>query len=167
MKAIIPLLTLSILTITSCNKQWTDPSLNKTDENFVIMAAFHNLNEIEAGALTHTKSLDKAVVEFADKMEYEHREAQNELRTLLESNHLTMRFDENLETMKLRMIQLKGRTFDSTYVHTHVYYQQNIMKIFQDEIDNGNDQGLKYYASKYINHIKLYNNQASKLAREF
>ncbi len=167
MKSTILTFTFAFASLTSCNKQWTDPSLNATDQNFIVMAASHNLNEIEAGVLAHNKSSDVAVLAFADKMEYEHREAQNELRSLVESNHLNMRYNEKLETMKLQLIQLKGRDFDSSYVHKHLAYQRKILQIFEDEIQNGKDEGLKYYASKYINHLKLNREYAAVLAQNF
>jgi putative membrane protein len=116
MKAITVILSTTIIILgTSCKKK--DP-LNDTDRNFLTMASYGNYNEIDAGQLAATKATDTLVKNFGNRMITDHQIAKNELISLAQNKEVTLPTgpDQTHITMKQQLMNMSGRTFDSTYI---------------------------------------------------
>jgi putative membrane protein len=60
---------------------------------------------------------------------------------------------------------LSGRSFDTAYINSQIKDHQKTLSIFQMEINDGDNQNVRNYASKYLPHIQMHLQKADSLSR--
>ena len=143
------------VTFTACDKD-DDIKLNDTDRNFMTQAAISNLAEIEAGQLASTMGQKDSVKKYGAMMVMEHQPAYNSLDSIAKLRSVTIptTVDAENAAIKQRLMTYTGRTFDTAYINSQIAGHQKTINLFQNEIANGSDEGLRSYATKLIPHIQ-------------
>lgn len=151
---------------TACSKG-SDKSdnLNQADQNFVTMAAYSNMDEIDEGQLAIGKASDASVKAFGQQMVTAHTTAEEELRNTAMQNGIGLPGgpDSNHLQMKGQLSGMTGRMFDSAYIHGQVTDHQNAINLFQTEINSGSNTDIKNYAIKYLPKIQMHQQMADSL----
>jgi putative membrane protein len=151
----------------ACNKDDVNNKLNSTDRMFVTQVSVGNNAEIAAGQLAASKASNDAVKAFGQMMATEHGTAQNELKSTGNNVGISVADSVDAEHVALmaRLNSLSGHSFDTAYINSQVKDHQKTLDIFQTELNSGNHQQVKAYASKYLPHIQMHFQKADSLAR--
>ena len=121
-------------------------SAGPTDAQIAAIVVTANQVDIDAGKLAASKSSNKEVKEFAQRMVTDHtgvNKAATELVTRLkvkpESNATSSKLKEGGEATLKRLNALKGAEFDKAYAANEVTYHQSVL----DALDNTLIPGAK------------------------
>jgi putative membrane protein len=148
----------------ACHKTGTK-EMNQADRNFLEQMAFANNAETDEGTTAQARGEDLTIKEFGKEMVAAHNEAMNELKSLAQQRNYYLPTTSDLEHIALetKLHNTTGRNFDSLYIKTMVYDHLQIMGLLQAEIRDGNDDGLKTYANKYLPIAEMHKNMAIEI----
>jgi len=162
-----------LLIATACHKSDdnhnNNNTLSKTDQEFMVKAAYANLNEVDAGSLAAMQGSDSSVKAFGQHMVTEHGQAYNELKSIADSYNdstLPTAPDAQHQLIKDTLMTLTGHAFDSAYINSQVKDHQVAVALFQSEADNGTGK-LKDYAIKYLPHVQEHLAKADSILSNF
>lgn len=143
-------------------------NLPPVDRNFVVNAAQSNLSEIDMGNLALQKATNADVKAFAQNMVTMHTNAQNQLKTLGTTKNITIpdQLDEEHKAIRDRLNGLSGVEFDKAYINTQITGHQKTSAMMQTEIDNGQDNELKSYATVSKPVVDQHLTQAQEIKTE-
>lgn len=166
MKKIFLVGSLAALILAACHKDKNENDLNSTDQTFMTQVAVGNKAEIMAGELAATKGSSAAVKAFGQLMVTEHGQAQSDLQALASSLGRTLpdTVDAEHQALMARLNSLSGYSFDTAYINSQVKDHQKTVDIFEMEINEGNHQSVKAYASQYLPHIQMHLQKADSLS---
>ncbi len=127
-------------------------TLSFTDTAFMRKATLFNLAEISLGRLALASASTDSIRIFGASMVNERTLAQTELNALaLQNNVLLPQEPDSLHRAMVQRLQfLTGSEFDNLLISTIITDHQNARDIFTTEIDSGEGQEIKNYASKYL-----------------
>jgi len=126
---------------------------NKIDEKrFVKDALLGGMTEVELGKVALEKASGDAVKQFAQKMMDDHSKANEELKQLAAKEGINVpdALDSKRQSRIDKLAKLSGADFDRAYIKDQVKDHQNDVREFQAEAQNGNDPGVKEFASKTL-----------------
>jgi putative membrane protein len=126
---------------------------SKIDEKrFVKDALLGGMTEVELGKVAMEKASGDAVKQFAQKMIDDHSKANEELKQLAakESIDVPDALDSKRQSRIEKLSKLSGADFDRAYIKDQLKDHQNDVREFQAESQNGNDPGVKQFASKTL-----------------
>jgi putative membrane protein len=142
-------------------------TLNAIDFNFVGQANLGAPFQIDSGRLAETKGTSAAIRSYAHLMVTTHIPVVDALNVILKQKSITPSstllhgaYDAMLFTLEAD----RGVAFDRNYVNGQVEYQKGNAALFEQEIQNGNDQELKEFARKTLPKIVDHLQRAEKLA---
>lgn len=154
---------------TACKKD-DDNSLNSTDKNFLVQAAFSNNNEIDAGQLASTKGTKDSVKMYGSMMVSDHTTANTELHTVADPNGVQLPTTPDPAHVVIKqqlMAMTAGTMFDTAYIRGQVRDHNATIALFQDEIANGKNQAVKDLASKKLPVITAHQQLATTISNRF
>ena len=167
------LFTAALLPLAACANNMTPPmaatppappALAAADQAFVNMAAGSDAAEVSEGQVATTKARSARVKAFATNMVNAHTQTTQQLMTIAQSKGVTP--DATPAPMAQdQMAPLNAArpaAFDRLYLHNQVVDHMAAVKIYQDEIANGQDPDLKAYATSTLPIIQ----QHLKMARQ-
>jgi len=136
-------------------------------DDFVEDASAKGVAEVEAGKLAQEKGTSADVKTFAAMMVKDHTEANQKLKAIAEQKKLEVSTDaELLDQAKAMILDLRSaKSFDQAYANNQVNAHEATIKIFEDEIKNGDDAELKAYATQTLPKLKAHLEQAKALAK--
>lgn len=139
--------------------------IQEVDRTFIMNAAEANQAEIELGQLASSKSATPEVVAYGQMMVTEHQTAHDDLDSIADAKDVTINTQLNAkhQALKQRLSALMGYAFDTAYMRNMVVDHQNTASLFQNEISNGRDEGVKNYARKYLPHVQMHLNEAEEI----
>ena len=141
------------------------PALAAPDAAFVNQAAAINAAEIQSGQLAATKAKSARVKSYASKVVSDHTAVSQQLATLAQSKSVTpdasMTPDMTASMDKLN--SARPAAFDREYARNQVMADQAAVKVYQDEIANGQDADVKAFASSTLPAIQQHLVQARRL----
>jgi putative membrane protein len=157
---------LTLFLVVGCDKD-NDNELNSTDQMFITQVSIGNNAEVAAGQLAATKATNAAVKAFGQMMATEHGMAQSDLKAVGTSVGISVADTVDAEHVALmaRLNSLSGHSFDTAYMRSQVKDHQKTLNIFQSELNSGDHQQVKAYASKYLPHIQMHFQKADSLSR--
>jgi putative membrane protein len=165
----------SLLCYGACNKDDdnnnnnnnNNNTVNQTDRDFMMNAAYGNNAEIDAGSMAASKGTDSSVKMFGQMMVSDHSTAQTELQSVAAQTSVTLPtgLDSAHQAMKAQLQSMSGHTFDSVYIHSQVMDHQKTISLFQNESSNGSNQRVKDYANKYLPIIQTHYQKADSISR--
>lgn len=139
--------------------------LNDTDRTFVAMASISNNAEITAAQAALAKGTSGAVKAYAQEMIDEHTLAQQDLKTRASAVSLnaadTVDAEHQLEAA--RLYSLSGYSFDTAYINGQLRDHGKTLGIFDTEINGGQHQSIRSYATQYQPHIQMHYNKADSI----
>jgi putative membrane protein len=132
------------------------PALAAVDQTFANAAASSDATEIQAAQLAKTKTKVRRITQFADRMIADHTKTTQQLTTILQSKGAT----PTATPGDLSALQAEtGRKFDRDYMRGQVTAHIAAVKLFQDEIANGQDADVKSFAQATLptiqDHLKM------------
>ncbi len=164
-RSIIILLATAVFGIAACHKDENNDSMNQADRDFMMAASYGNNNEVDAGQTASGMANDAMVKSFGSMMVTDHTTAENELKTLSSRKNVTIPTtpDAAHVSMKAMLMTMTGRAFDSAYMRAQVTDHQATIDLMQAEINNGKDQEVKDYASKYLPKVQMHKHMADSI----
>jgi putative membrane protein len=138
----------------------------QTNADFVSKAGQGNMAEIAAGKIAVQKAANDSVKQFAQMMIDDHTTALNELNMIAKQKNKTMPSmpDDTHKMAQQKLAQLKGMSFDSTYMMQQLQDHQQTIALFEEEAKNGTEPELKAYAEKYLPKIRMHYEMAQRLS---
>jgi putative membrane protein len=164
----ISFFTLASICWLACNNDDDNKSttLDQADKDFAINAEMANRTEVNFGQLAASQGADSSVRAFGQQMASEHTVAVNELKQITNGYsdvNYSQTLDAHHDSVRQQLTQLTGAAFDSVYIASQVTDHQKALTLFQNEAQNGKNQSLKYYASKYSGHIQEHLDRATAI----
>ncbi len=137
------------------------PALAAVDQNFVSAATSSDATEIEAGHLAETKAHAPRIKRFATQMVADHNQTTQQLATILQSKGLA----PAATPADLSALQKEtGRRFERDYMRGQVTAHEAAVKVYQDEIKNGQDADLKSFATSTLPTIQHHLAEARRIS---
>lgn len=121
-------------------------------DNFWNEAAQGGLAEVALSNLALQRSQNEPVRQFAQEMVTAHTAANNELMSLATGKNVTLPTSMDAKHQSA-MTKLSGKAagdFDRDYMKTMVKDHEKIVKLFQDQSQNGTDANAKAWAAKTL-----------------
>ena len=140
------------------------PPLAAADQSFINAVAATDAGEIQAGQLAATKARGARVKQFAQKMVSDHTAADQQLMTIAQSKGFTPSPAPMDPAVLAKLNADRPVAFDRDYLHSQVAGHQAAVKVFQDEIANGQDADVKAFATSTLPTIKQHLAMARRLA---
>lgn len=168
MKKILTALLIASAAFTACNKDDDNNNtntLNQTDRNFMMQAAYGNNAEISAGQLAATKGTNLAVRSYGEMMVTDHTTANADLASLATQTGVTLPtgLDSMHQALAQQLMVATGHTFDSLYISSQIMDHQIMRTLMQTELSSGSDQRVKNYAQKYLPKIEMHHHMADSI----
>ena len=128
------------------------PPVAQVDQTFLANATQGGMAEVQAAQLALTKARSPRVKAFANEMIADHTPVNQQIMQLTQQKGLTPPTTVN-DMQQQQMTQLQGETgvrFDRDYMHDQVVDHEMMVKLFQDEVANGQDADIKTLAQNTI-----------------
>ena len=134
---------------------------------FISHAAQGGQAEVELAQLAKEKASNPEVKAYAERLERDHSKANDELKSLASSKHVTLpgSMKTYAANLKERLSKLSGAEFDRAYVAAMVEDHQKDVRAFEREATAGADADVKAFASKTLPTLKEHLQQAQQLAK--
>jgi putative membrane protein len=136
-------------------------------QSFLMHAAQGGAAEVELAQLAKDKASNADVKAFAERLEQDHSKANDELKSLASSKHVTVpeKPSTYATNTKAKLSKLSGAAFDKAYIAAMVEDHQKDIKAFEHEASAGSDADVKAFASKTLPTLKEHLQQAQQLAK--
>lgn len=135
------------------------PPLASVDQTFVNAAAGIDASEIQMAQMAESKARSSRIKAFAEKMVTDHNATTQQLTSIVQGKGATITPVPPDQELGAKLAADKPRAFDRDYVNAQIAGHKAAIKVFQDEIDNGQDADLKKYAQATLptlqQHLKL------------
>jgi putative membrane protein len=120
------------------------------DQHFVMEAYEGGMAEVALGQLATEKASNPKVKEFGERMVTDHGKANDELKTLAASKHITLptKLSAKDQATKDRLSKLSGSAFDHAYVNDMVKDHQADAAAFHKTATTAQDPDIKAWATK-------------------
>lgn len=168
MRKLLPVAMIATLMI-ACKKEKNPNEVNPTDKNFIIQTYLASKAEIETGQLALSKSDNPVILDFVQKMIADYQSAQLDLIAV--SNKLNFAMTDTVLVKSQNssgLGEFSGYSFDTAYMSSRAKTQMNMLHLFQDELNNGNNTYVRYYFfNKYIDKVRDYYHQADSISLAF
>ncbi len=155
-------------TIPQANQTTSDTAIPLTDQEFVTQAAQASLAEVQLANLAQQRASSDEVKEYARKMVQDHTKANNELKQLAAQKQLTVptTLDAKHQAAKAQLSGLSGEPFDNTYMSLMQQDHANVVALFQQQSNQGQDADLKNWAAKMVPTLQAHGEMAQKTDAE-
>jgi putative membrane protein len=151
---------------TGASTSQSSGKLDHKDQKFIEKAAEDGMAEVELGRLAQTKASNDQVKQFAQHMEQEHSQANDELKRIAQAKGVTIPTSTDHSHMKKmeKMQKESGADFDKQYMAEMVKDHEKDLKFFREEAQNAKDPELKTFAQKTAQKINEHLNMARQIA---
>jgi putative membrane protein len=127
-------------------------NLSDADRQFINNATVGGMCEVQAGQIALDRATDNNLKQFGEQMVTDHTRIDTELMQLAQQKGVTppamLNADAQQQIDKLN--SLSGDDFNSQYLQDQVKGHQDAVKLFQNEINQGQDTDVKAFASKNL-----------------
>lgn len=154
------------------NEAKFDDTHMEEDAEFAFKAAEGGMMEVDLGNLALTNSSSATVKAFAQAMVAEHSTANDELKALAESKHITLptSYDGDKQKKVDDLKQKTGADFDEAYIDFMVKDHKDDIDLFQKEAEKGKDADLKAWAGSKAptlqHHLEMAENAKAELKKK-
>ncbi len=134
------------------------PPLASADQMFINAAAASDAGEVQSSQLAGTKGHNPRIKKFAADMVAAHTQLSQQLSTIAQSKGVTPDPTPTpmAQDMMTKLNADPARAFDRDYVRGQIAAHQAAVKVYQDEIANGQDADLKAYATSTLPTIQQH-----------
>jgi putative membrane protein len=142
-------------------------ALPASAQDFVTAAATSDMYEVKAAKIAEAKSKDPEVKRFAGRMIHDHTHSTELLKALLAGGAVKATAPTDLDERRKGLIgDLDAATpanFDKTYVDQQVAAHQEAANLFENYAKNGDNAGLKNFASAVLPTIRTHLTMAQQM----
>jgi putative membrane protein len=167
----IPIAVISFaLNVSGCKKGDGDNSIyNVSDSVFVSKASMANFAEITAGQIAADSALDPSIAQFGEMMVSEHTMAQQQLQSIASQLGISISntLDQEHQMFVDSLLDLKGRAFDSVYIHRQVVDHEKVIDFFKNESGHGLQKDIKSYMYLTLRNVTMHLTAARTLAQNY
>lgn len=170
------LLLISLMWITSINSLYAQDdkqvsSKNSaiiTDMEFIIQSYESGLDVVMFANLAKTQGSSVTVQDYGKMIELHHNEVNKELQILADKNNITLPSQlpilvkNQYETMRIKT----DSEFDKAYMEKMISDHQNLISLFENEIENGQNEEIRSWAQNNLANLKLHLKQAIEVNME-
>jgi len=144
-----------------------DRSAMAIDEAFARKAAAGGQAEVELATLAQQKATNEHVKHAAQKVETDHKKANNELMAIADKKNISIDPKPTADHVKTkqRLEKLSGAEFDRAYIDVMIKDHQKDIKEFERQATNGSDPELKAFAAKTLADLKEHLKMAQDAQR--
>jgi len=127
-------------------------ALSDQDRNFMNNAALGGMFEVQESKAAVEKTATDGIKKFANHMINDHTAANKELAKLASDKTVTIPNELGKKQQKQidDLNQLSGTDFDKQYVKDQLDAHKDAVKLFQKEIDDGQDTDVKQFATRTL-----------------
>jgi putative membrane protein len=127
-------------------------ALSDQDRNFMNNAALGGMFEVQESKAAVEKTATDGIKKFANQMIDDHTAANKELANLASEKTVTIpaELEKNQQKQIDDLNQLSGTDFDKQYVKDQLDAHKDAVKLFQKEIDDGQDADVKQFATRTL-----------------
>jgi putative membrane protein len=143
-------------------------SVSEMDSRFMVSAANAGMTEVELGKLATQKAASEKVKSFGQMMVDDHTRAGNELKAIASARNVTLP-DSLSEKSKKHFEELSGKSgsaFDKAYINMMTDGHKDVIKDFEVESKNGNDQEVLKFVTNTLPVIKSHAAAAEAIKKE-
>ncbi|HZT87130.1 MAG TPA: DUF4142 domain-containing protein [Stellaceae bacterium] len=147
--------------------QTTSGNVSQQDRTFIQNASNAGQAEIQLGKLAQQKAASPAVREFGRWMEADHTFADNQLKGILNEEHINApQTQQSAQDKELhqRLQNANGAQFDQEYMQAQVKDHEHVINLFQNEASNGDNPILKQFAHNLVPLLQQHLAEAKDLA---
>jgi predicted outer membrane protein len=164
MRMLLPFVVLTTLSI-ACNKDDDNPNaVNSSDKNFLIQTFQAARAEIKAGGLALINSNSSVVQNFSQRVITDYRSMQSDIKAVADKINFALTDTVALTIQSANNVS--GYSFDTAYIRSTARNQINLLSIFQNETNTGNNTYVRhYFLNKYVDMIKAYYLEADSIFR--
>jgi len=158
------------VTLVACSKDDETPQkLNPQDVNLIYIASMANMAEIVLGQLASDSSDTPAIQAFGQKMVTEHTMVQAEVQEFASQMNITLPtgLDTEHEAQRQELLELKGNSFDSLYIHSQVMDHERAIIEYETAYDQGNNVAIKSFILETLPHLQEHWQEAQALAQGY
>ena len=144
----------------------TTDKVSHQDASFLRDASEANNAEVAAGKLAVAQSQNADVKTFAQMMIDDHSKAEDELKALASQKGVKVSDKPSvMERTETKMLsERKGSSFDQHYAESDgVKAHADTIKLFQKEVDKGQDADVKAWAQKMLPALQKHQQAANDL----
>ena len=160
----------SALVLSSCDKdENANTAVNNNDQTFVLKASSSNFVEITLGQIAADSATDPSVKQYGAQMVSEHTAAQQQLQAIASGLGLdaTATLDAEHQTLRDALLTLKGRAFDSVYIHSQVHDHDKTIDFYKQHSAHGLQKDLKQYMYETLPDITLHLQSATSISTKY
>ncbi|HEX4112018.1 MAG TPA: DUF4142 domain-containing protein [Stellaceae bacterium] len=138
------------------------------DKSFAIKAAASGMTEVAEARIALGKSQNGDVKSFAQRMDKDHTQANNELMQIAQGEGLKLPTTPSKkdQAQATKLSNLSGANFDQAYVKDQVAAHEQAVALFKKESQSGKDANLKSFATKTLptleDHLQMAQGLAAK-----
>jgi putative membrane protein len=127
-------------------------SLSAEEQQFVKKAAAGGLAEVKLSELANDRASDAKVKDFARQMVVDHKNANDDLKPIAESNKIAVptRLQGESQVAYKHLEKLSGQKFDATYTKIMVSDHDKTVTAFEDASSKVKDPDLKAFIDKTL-----------------
>lgn len=144
-----------------------DRSAMAMDETFARKAAAAGQAEVELAMLAQQKATNEHVKHTAEKIESDHKKANDELMAVVSKKNLNIDPKPTADQIKTkqRLEKLSGAEFDRAFIDVMIKDHQKAIKDFERQATSGADPELKAVAAKCLPDLKEHLKMAQDAQR--
>ncbi|MGA3065232.1 MAG: DUF4142 domain-containing protein [Tepidisphaeraceae bacterium] len=133
-------------------RNYDNSTLNSEDRDFMNNAALGGMFEIQESRVAVEKTATDAIKKFANQMIDDHTSINEKLAKVAGDKMVTIPtvLDSDQQKQVDDLGQLSGADFDKQYVKDQVDAHKDAVKLFQKEIDDGQDVDVKALATRTL-----------------
>ena len=135
-------------------------------QDFVNKAAVGGMFEVESSNLAGSTAMDNTVKDFATMMVTDHTAANTKLKTVAGEQKLTVptALDAKHQAMLDKLNGAKGEAFDQAYVQAQRDAHDEVVSLFEDYSQNGDNASLKAFATETLPTLKMHQEKIETIA---
>jgi len=142
-------------------KTETKGSLSVKDTKFVKKTAKGGMREVKMAEMAKEQAKSADVKKVAEKIESDHKDANQELMALAEKKGVALSKNEP------KIEKMTGMDFDKEYLAMMVKDHEKDIAAFEEEVNHGEDADVKAWAEKTLptlkEHLKMVQDAQSKM----
>lgn len=159
-----------VFIISGCDKNENSNGVyNVSDSVFVMKASMANFAEIAAGQIAADSALEPSIAQFGEMMVTEHTAAQQQLQSVASQLGMTVTntIDQEHQLFIDSLLNLKGRAFDSVYIHRQVVDHEKVIDFFKNESGHGLQKDIRAYMYQTLRNVTIHLQMAHTLSLNY
>lgn len=138
---------------------------SRKDRNFIEDALKGNMAEIQMGQLAAQRAQNQMVRDYANMMVNDHGPAREQLQEMARRHGVTPPTELDFMHRRLdkKLRKTEGAEFDEEYIKSQVKDHKKMVRLLEDQIEDGENAELKRFASELLPKVREHLVMAQRL----